>query len=145
MCLECGTIGSMGRITASATIKLAIGAGIGFGLFWISSHPKSKLHNRLPKWKIRNFEFLPNVKIVGKEKSYHLHHWAILGLLYYRYFLQQKKFQSKLLHGFMLGSILQGLTYKDRFKFSYTHATSHNKNELLLSNVQKDRRIAKKY
>jgi len=109
----------MKRAKLSPATKIAIGVSVGFSIFWLMSHPRSKLHRSLPQKKVKNLKLLPHVEIVSGNKTYHFHHWAIFSTLYYRYFLKKKLFSSKFLHGVMLGSILQGLTYKDRFKFSY--------------------------
>lgn len=98
---------------------IAAGTGVAFGIFWLTSHPKSKIHHNLPQKKYKNLYILPNVKIVTDEKTYHVHHWATMGVLYWTLFIKKKKFSSKFLHGIMLGSIIQGLTYKDRFQFTY--------------------------
>ena len=109
----------MSKNAVRNSVLVAAGASVAFSIFWLTSHPKSKVHKTLPKKKYKNFHILPNVKIVTDEKTYHLHHWATMSVLYWTLFLKKKKFRSKFLHGIMLGSIVQGLTYKDRFSFSY--------------------------
>jgi len=110
----------MSKYVSSST-KIAIGAGIGFGIFWLTSHPRSKLHCKLPRKKYKNIQLIPQIQFTRKDKVYHFHHWVIFSSLYLKYFLKSRKFRSKILHGIMLGSILQGLTYKDRFKFRYAN------------------------
>lgn len=61
--------------------------------------------------------YLPHLKIERKDRHYHLHHWAIFGISYLPVLLLRRKIRSKLVHGFFIGTILQGLMYKDRFKF----------------------------
>lgn len=46
-----------------------------------------------------------------------MHHWAVFGASYLPLLFMRRRFRSKLLHGFFIGSIMQGLTYRDRFKF----------------------------
>ncbi|MGH7245557.1 MAG: hypothetical protein ACREGI_01335 [Candidatus Levyibacteriota bacterium] len=99
--------------------KIAIGTGIGFGLFWLTSHPKSKLHRKLPVKKIKQLHIMPNIKIEGKEKTYHFHHWMLLIILYLPFMMKKRFRKSKMLNGIVLGGVLQGLRYKDRFQFSY--------------------------
>lgn len=111
----------MARITNSPylreTAKLALGGGVGFLLFWLTSHPRSRVHKRLPAKKIKNVHVLPRIQIQHKNREYHLHHWLNLSSLYLLLLLKRRRvLRSKVVHGFFLGSILQGLTYKDRFK-----------------------------
>jgi len=101
------------------SLLIAAGAGVAFVVFSLTSHPKSKIHHALPKKKIKNVEVFPNIKIVTKDTTYHFHHWLIFSTLYWRLFLKKKVFSSKFLHGIMLGSIFQGLLYKDRFRILY--------------------------
>ncbi|HSW96219.1 MAG TPA: hypothetical protein VLF89_00170 [Candidatus Saccharimonadales bacterium] len=101
---------------------IVTGIGVAFATFWITSHPKSKVHRALPNKKYKSLQVLPHVKIVTKDKTYHFHHWLTFSVLYWRLFLKKQVFTSKLLHGMMLGSIFQGLTYKDRFRFRYKNS-----------------------
>ena|SRR6185312_1483529 len=101
--------------------KLLIGAGIGFSLFLIASHPKSKMYKKLPTKKYKNFSLLPNITYKKNEIIYHFHHWAILSMCYLP-FIYTKKFRKHyVLHGIFMGSILQGLLYKDRFVFHHKY------------------------
>ncbi len=102
-----------------SSLLIGAGAGLAFVTFWMTSHPKSKVHKALPNKSFKNIHVLPHVKIVTKDKTYHFHHWLTFSILYWRLFLKKQVFRSKLLHGMMLGSIFQGLTYKDRFHFRY--------------------------
>lgn len=98
--------------------KISLGGASGFLLFLLTSHPKSPVHKKLPQKDVKNIAILPSIKLRKKGKTYHLHHWLLLTLLYISLlFLRRKRY--KLLHGFLLGSILQGLTYKDRFRMVY--------------------------
>lgn len=60
---------------------------------------------------------MPNIKIERQDKQYHLHHWAIFSASYLPLLLMRRRMKWKIIHGFFIGSILQGLTYNDRFKF----------------------------
>lgn len=97
------------------TFKIALGGTLGFMLFQLMSHPRSHMHKKIPTKKIKNIHVLPHIKIQTKEKHIHLHHWMNLGSLYLVSFALKKLRKSHLYHGFMLGGILQGLRYKDRF------------------------------
>lgn len=106
-------------VNKKGAAQVALGGLLGFSLFWITSHHKSPVNRRLPYKKIKNVHYTPELRIARKDKHYHLHHWAIFSATYVPLILARKKrvFGSKVLHGFFIGSILQGLTYKDRFKF----------------------------
>lgn len=108
------------------SLLITAGASVAFALFWLTSHPKSKIHKALPSKKYKNLQVLPHIKLVTQDKTYHLHHWLTFSLIYWRLFIKKKVFRSKILHGMMLGSIFQGLTYNDRFHFTYkTPAQKH--------------------
>ena len=96
--------------------KTAVGGVLGFSFFWMTSHPKSPLNKKLPEKSIKNVSYLPNIHIKKEDKAYRLHHWTIFSFLYLPLIFIRKGFlKSKIMRGFMLGSIIQGLTYKDRF------------------------------
>ncbi len=96
---------------------VALAVGYFFSLH--ISHPEKKKY-KLPKLKLRNVEFLPNIKIHGKKRTYHIHHWVILSvILALGAFVYEGIIRSPLLNGVTIGGILQGLRYKDRFKIRY--------------------------
>jgi hypothetical protein len=97
-------------------IKTGIGTLLGFSFFWLTSHPKSPVNKKLPNKSIKNIAYSPNIHIKKDDKAYRIHHWTIFSLLYLPLVFSRKGFlKSKIMRGFMLGSIIQGLTYKDRF------------------------------
>lgn len=96
---------------------MGLGSIVGFALFWLTSHQKSPVNRRLPAKRYKSVHYSPHIKIERQNKHYHLHHWAIFGLLYLPLLLVRKKVRSNILHGFFIGTIIQGLTYKDRFEF----------------------------
>ncbi|CAN5170104.1 hypothetical protein BH09PAT1_BH09PAT1_0590 [soil metagenome] len=79
--------------------------------------------NRLPAIKLGNFEILPVMRIHVKNTTVRLHHWFYLSvfivgaLVLYDNIMHFTTF--KVATGASLGSILQGLTYPDRFEFRY--------------------------
>ncbi len=97
--------------------KLFAGLIAGFSFFIVSSYQKSPV-KKLPERKIKNVSYFPNIKIQKKDGHYHIHHWIILSALYAPFILAER-LRSKFLHGFLIGSIVQGLTYKDRFQIKY--------------------------
>ncbi len=106
---------------AKELLKVFIGGSIGFSLFFLTSHPRSLVHKKLPSKKIRNVHILPHVKIERKDTTYHVHHWINISSLYFLLYLKKRRLlKSKLFHGFLLGSIVQGLLYKDRFRIVHS-------------------------
>lgn len=100
--------------------QLLLGGGVGFLLFWLTSHPTSPVHRRLPRRTYKTHHVVPHVKIAHKNRQYHIHHWMQLLVVYgYLWLRKRHLLRHKILHGFILGSILQGLSYKDRFKIVY--------------------------
>lgn len=99
--------------------KFLAGVFAGFSFFFLSSHPARSPVRKLPEKKVRNISYFPNIKVHKEDEHYHIHHWTILSLLYPLIFLKKEFKKSKILHGFFIGSIIQGLTYKDRFQVRY--------------------------
>lgn len=98
-------------------LETAIGAVLGFSFFWLTSHGSSPVNKRLPTKKYKKVHYSPHIKLEKGDKHYHLHHWAIFGVSYFPLLALRRRFKLNLLHGFFLGSVIQGLTYKDRFEF----------------------------
>ena len=94
-----------------------------FALFHVISHPKSRVSKKVPLAKIKRVQFLPNFRIEVKNKVFHIHHWMLFAPIYV--FAQVKGagiLQSDLLHGFLIGGIVQGLMYKDSLKLIHSAA-----------------------
>src|SRR5437868_248068 len=92
-------------------------ASAGFSLFLITSHPKSKVHDKIKPRKIKNVYLLPHIKVEFHDREYHLHHWINLSsLLLLLYSARRRRLLgSRILRAFVMGGIVQGLCYKDRF------------------------------
>ena len=79
--------------------------------------------NRLPKIRLGRLEILPRFGINTKNSTILLHHWVYLpiiivaALVLYDNVMHFTSF--KVATGASVGSILQGLTYPDRFKFKH--------------------------
>lgn len=108
----------MDKILKKENAKIAAGGALGYFLFWLASHPtRSPLRKRIPQKQYKSISLLPEIKIARKNKEYHLHHWLNISTLYLLIYLKKKRLpHSKFLNGLMLGGIIQGLSYKDRFK-----------------------------
>ncbi len=91
----------------------------GYFFALLISHPEKK-KNKLPHIKIKNLEILPNLRIHYKKTTLHIHHWFFISVLAIASFLlYEHLFQFIFVKGATLGSIIQGLRYKDRFNFRY--------------------------
>jgi hypothetical protein len=90
---------------------------LGLVFSWFLSNPKSPARTKLPVKVEKNIILSPNVIIERRKRYYHLHHWMYAGTLYLLLRGVRKQFVGKrVTQGFLLGIILQGLTYADRFK-----------------------------
>ena len=99
-----------------STAKILAGGLLGFALWTLFSHPRSAVNKKWPEKRIKRLQILPNIKYHSNYKTYHLHHWIDFAALYIPVLAIRKGIlRSKFLHGFFLGSIIQGLVYKDRF------------------------------
>ena len=109
---------SRSEIGIGGLAKILAGLIAGFSFFTVSSHQKSPVYEKLPEKKLKNISYFPNVKIQKKDGHYHIHHWMIFSALYAPFILV-RRLRSKFLHGLIIGSIVQGLTYRDRFRIKY--------------------------
>lgn len=82
-----------------------LGIIIGFGIFKLFSGKREG--NKIK----RSFRFLVNGYYI------HIHHWIWCTILLI--LLLIINFQNQFIYGFLLGSIIQGLLYKDRFVVIY--------------------------
>jgi hypothetical protein len=101
-------------------VHTLLGGGLGFLFFSLTSHHHSPVRKRLPEKSYKNLTILPSIKLVRRQHIIHFHHWMnflIISLLISR--SNKRALKSRVLKGFFIGSILQGLLYKDRFKIIY--------------------------
>lgn len=114
--------------------KIAAGGALGYFLFWLASHPThSPLRKRIPQKQYKGVSILPEIKIARKNKEFHFHHWLNISTLYLLIFLKKKRLpHSKFINGLMVGGIIQGLSYKDRFKI----IKKYEKEELIHSSAK---------
>ena len=102
-------------------METIIGGVTSFLVFHLTTHPKSRIGKRIPRARIKRVQFLPNLRIEAKNRILHIHHWMLFAPIYL--FAQAKGsgiLQSDLLHGFLIGAILQGLMYKDSLKLIHS-------------------------
>ena len=106
----------------SKNLGIILGGSMGIATSWMFSAPKSPIKLKLPETEVKNVEILPNLKIRRRNHVYHVHHWVYISFFYASLFVFRKPFTGKrFIHGFVLGLIVQGLTYKDRFSLKYPH------------------------
>lgn len=109
----------------SKNLGLILGGGMGLATSWILSAPKSPIKRKLPEAGIKNVEILPNVTIRRKNRIYHIHHWMFFSVFYASIMLVKKPIAGKrFINGFVLGLIVQGLSYKDRLHIKKQPAIS---------------------
>ncbi len=98
-----------------------LSAYVGIGASMIISHPDSKINKRIPVKKIRKVQLLPHLRIEARERLFHIHHWVHLIVpLMVLHLLGEKIPAAKEAKGFLLGCILHGLTFGDRFNFAFS-------------------------
>ena len=96
---------------------------ISFLLFHLVTHPKSKLNKKLPSKKITGrVQIFPRISIEAKNRVFHVHHWMLFTPAYF--LLPQVNHGlglNPLIQGFLLGGIIQGLLYADRFRIIFNY------------------------
>lgn len=99
-------------------LKLSAGATIGYALSHHISHPNGRARKHVPLVKLARVQVLPSLLIATKKKTWHIHHWAYVPAFYIPMVTLIRPLVNKhWLHGFVLGSIIHGLTFNDRFSF----------------------------
>lgn len=100
-------------------IIFLVSLAVGYYLFLLFSHPQKKQH-KVPTIRFKRLQVLPNMKIYGRSKTYHIHHWVLLSVVFaVGVVAYEGLMRSPLVNGMTIGGILQGLRYKDRFKIRY--------------------------
>lgn len=100
---------------------------IGFFVYWKFSKPKSKLFHSshlVPNVELKHIELFPCLRIplgrrmLWKRRQLHIHHWIYLSFLLMVSLLINNNIFGQLgvINGFCIGGIIQGLTFKDKFK-----------------------------
>jgi hypothetical protein len=63
---------------------------------------------------------LPNFRVHIGSKTYHFHHWFIFALIILIPIILAENYSYPImLKGLLIGGILNGLRYQNRFKFRY--------------------------
>jgi hypothetical protein len=103
-------------------MELILGSIVSFSFLHYATHPKSGIHKKIPMKRMFNFQFSPHINFSLKRHVIHFHHWAIFSPLFVIAQQSDKGILSTLVvKGIFLGAIIQGLMYRDRFKFVFKH------------------------
>ena len=102
---------------------LFLGTSAGVFVSWLVSHPTSPAKSKIRPRSIRNVHYSPNLRIKKGNHHYHIHHWMYFGALFTALLGVRRLYRgNRVLEGFVLGLVLHGLTYKDRFKVKHNSA-----------------------
>ena|SRR3989344_4661582 len=102
-------------------LDFSISSVLGYQLVKFLTHPESRIYKKLPKIKIKWFQFSPNIRIHIKGKVVSLHHWMSLSvILIISIFVDGGILASNLTRGFLLGGTLQGFTFPDWKQIIFT-------------------------
>lgn len=130
------------NITGIATFILSVIAG--YVVFLYLSHPEKKKH-KVPKIGLWNIEFMPNFRVHIKSKTYHFHHWFVLALVILIPIILRDDFQYPMVFkGIVVGGILQGLRYPNKFKFRYPRVPKFADWEKVFQNSSEQKNPKKK-
>ena len=98
-------------------IEIAAATSIGAATSWVVSNPGSAVNKKLPEKEIKNIELSPFFGIKEKNKVIHIHHWMFISAFVVSLAAIGEPVKGKrFINGFLLGLIIQGLSYNDRFK-----------------------------
>jgi len=104
-------------------LTFIISAVVGYFFFRFYSPPlhlSGKQKKRLPKLSIWRVDILPNFRIHVGSKTYWIHHWFWLSIIVAVPIIIREDFQFPMVvEGLLVGGIIQGLRYPDRFSFRH--------------------------
>jgi hypothetical protein len=106
-----------------AFITFVLSSILGLSLNHILTHPKSKINKKLPFIKIKCFQISPFFGLKLKTKSIHIHHWVSYSLiLIITITITGGSLINSITNGFLIGSIVQGISYPDWKKTIYENS-----------------------
>ena len=121
-------------------ITFILSAVIGYVFFLYLTHPEKK-KNRVPKIGFRNIELMPNFRVHIGNKTYHFHHWLLFALLILIPVIFRDSSRYPLIFkGVLIGGILQGLRYPNKFKFRYPRVPKFTDWEKVFLNKEKPKK-----
>lgn len=96
----------------------------GYTAFHLTKYPNGKVGKKLPKVRIKNIELSPSIRLNIKDHTIHFHHWMNLAiLLLISIPMTGSLWDSAFTKAFLVGGIVQGLTFPDRKKIIYKKVT----------------------
>ncbi len=91
-------------------LAFVLSSFVGFLVFYLLSHPNSRVHHKLPKIQIKWLELLPSVRITISGKVFHIHHWFGFSIiLVISILIDTGILGSVFTKGFLAGGIVQGI------------------------------------
>jgi hypothetical protein len=97
-------------------MEIIIGSLVSFSVFHYTSHPKSRFHKKIPIKKFFNIQIVPHINLSLKKRVIHLHHWMLFSPLFaFAQTGDRGILSAGVMKGLLIGGIIQGLMYKDRF------------------------------
>jgi hypothetical protein len=101
-------------------ISMLPSAIAGYTTFHLTKYPNGKVGKKLPTVKIKNIEISPSIRLNLRDHTIHFHHWMNLAiLLLISVPMTGSLWDSALTKAFLVGGIVQGLTFPDRQKIIY--------------------------
>lgn len=90
---------------------------LGYTTFHLTKYPHGRVGKKLPKVKLKAIELSPSFKLNFRNHTIHFHHWMnLMILLAISVPMTGFFWDSAFAKAFMVGGIVQGLTFKDRNK-----------------------------
>ncbi len=98
---------------------------LGYTAFHLTKYPHGKVGKKLPKVKVKGIELSPSIRLNLKNHTIHFHHWMNLAiLLAISVPMTGTLWDSAIAKSFMVGGIIQGLTFSDANKIIYKKQSS---------------------
>ena len=122
-------------------LEAFFGGIISFIILTLFTHPKSRINKKLPEKKYKNVQLFPRINFSAKNRVFHFHHWIFLTpVLLFLHNITH----SDILNGAVLGGIIQGLLFKDRFKIISKKEDYHEQVKSSSMNVPLVGRVGKR-
>ena len=107
----------------SGLFTFLISVWISYLLFLFVNDPIDRplaRRNRLPRIQFKNIEILPSFRIHLGSRTFHFHHWLLLSVGTIAALAMFENLGHHIvLNGAVVGGIIQGLRYPDRFQFKH--------------------------
>lgn len=88
---------------------------LGFLTLKFTTHPHSRIKRKMPRVKVKNVQLFPEITVHIKGKIIRFHHWFNFSvILIISLFITSSLLDAVFTRGFLIGGILQGLSFPDR-------------------------------